>query len=89
MELNTKRGEDGLQSIFLCFSDCGSGEGASQPVWQVSSREPGPPGSKVRAAECSSQALAAQIHCIAAISAASLEKVREHRSSQQHEMKQS
>lgn len=74
------------------LSNCGSNkwENGTLSQWGKSTvgTELGPFGPKVRAAEHPFRLLAAQIHHTVAISAASLEKAREQRSSQQHEIKQ-
>lgn len=62
--------------------------GLSQCGKSTAGTELGPFGPKMRAAGYPFRLLAAQIHRTVAISAASLEKAREQRSSQQHEIKQ-
>lgn len=77
---------------FSVLSNCGSNKWENGTLSQCGKStvgtELGPFGPKMRAAGYPFRLLAAQIHRTVAISAASLEKAREQRSSQQHEIKQ-
>lgn len=91
LKLIFEKGEDGQQGIFLCLATVGVSNGKmglSQCGKSTAGTELGPFGPKMRAAGYPFRLLAAQIHRTVAISAASLEKAREQRSSQQHEIKQ-